>query len=172
MPYEQPGRPALRGRGLRPCVGTTLGTAIGAPLSSRSGKALCSKSAGSSQPPPVVRIAQIWRSASTSGRLCRVRLPLPDGGEARGRSRRSGRSSQGAATPRSGALPLRPDRLQQPCKQRRRRDFPSGGGAAISLARRGPPLLLLSGAAASSSLLELDHGGGLGVSFSDYARPC
>ena len=37
--------------------------------------------------------------------------------------------------PRS--LPLRPDRLQQPCKQRRRRDFPSRGGAAISPARRG-----------------------------------
>ena len=32
--------------------------------------------------------------------------------------------------PRS--LPLRPDRLQQRCKQRRRRDFPFRGGAAIS----------------------------------------
>ena len=32
--------------------------------------------------------------------------------------------------PRS--LPLRPDRLHQPCKQRRRRDFPSRGGADIA----------------------------------------
>ena len=46
-------------------------------------------SAGSGQPPPVVGIAQIWRPASTGGRLCRVRLPLPGGGKARGLSRRS-----------------------------------------------------------------------------------
>jgi hypothetical protein len=46
-------------------------------------------SAGSGQPPPVVGIAQIRRSACSAGRLCRVRLPLPGGGEARGSSRRS-----------------------------------------------------------------------------------
>jgi hypothetical protein len=46
-------------------------------------------SAGSGQPPPVVGIAQIRRSACTAGRLGRVRLPLPGGGEARGLSRRS-----------------------------------------------------------------------------------
>ena len=60
-------------------------------------------SGGSGQPPPVVGIAQIWRPASTGGRLCRVRLPLPRGGEARGLSRRRLRvSSTGRA--RSSSL--------------------------------------------------------------------
>jgi hypothetical protein len=65
-------------------------------------------SAGSGQPPPVVGIAQIWRSACTAGRLCRVRLPLPGGGEARGLSRRScaPRPEQKAARTRSRLLLL------------------------------------------------------------------
>ena len=65
-------------------------------------------SAGSRQPPPVVGIAQIRRSACTAGRLCRVRLPLPGGGEARGLSRRScaSRPEQKAARTRSRLLLL------------------------------------------------------------------
>jgi hypothetical protein len=77
-----------RGPGPRSCVGTRLATTIGAPLSVSRGEELCGMSAGSGQPPPVVGIAQIWRSACTGGRLCRVRLALPGGGEARGLSRR------------------------------------------------------------------------------------
>jgi hypothetical protein len=63
-------------------------------------------SAGSGQPPPVVGIAQIRRSACSAGRLCRVRLPLPGGGEARGSSRRScaPRPEQKAARTRSWLL--------------------------------------------------------------------
>jgi hypothetical protein len=65
-------------------------------------------SAGSGQPPPVVGIARIRRSACTAGRLCRVRLPLPGGGEARGLSRRScaPRPEQKAARTRSRLLLL------------------------------------------------------------------
>jgi hypothetical protein len=77
------------GPGPRSCVGTRLATTIGAPLFVSRGEELCGMSAGSGQPPPVVGIAQIWRSACTGGRLCRVRLPLPCGGEARGLVRRS-----------------------------------------------------------------------------------
>ena len=40
-------------------------------------------------------------------------------------------SSRATATPRSALTSARPDHLQQRCKQRRRRDFPSRGGAAI-----------------------------------------
>jgi hypothetical protein len=77
------------GPGPRSCVGTRLATKIGAPLFVSRGEELCGMSAGSGQPPPVGGIAQICRSACTAGRLCRVRLPLPGGGEAHGLSRRS-----------------------------------------------------------------------------------
>jgi hypothetical protein len=74
---------------------------------SRGGAALCGESVGSRQPPPVVGIAQIWRSASTGGRLCQVRLPLPGGGEGRGRSRRTCASRPtGKPDQRGGRLAL------------------------------------------------------------------
>jgi hypothetical protein len=70
---EQRGGPTLR-RSRTPVVRRHE---VGRPQSehrsySRGGGALCGASTGSGQPPPVVGIAQIWRSASIGGRLCRM----------------------------------------------------------------------------------------------------
>src|SRR5450755_5192260 len=81
------------------------------------------------QPPPVVGIAQIWRSACTAGRLCRLRLPLPGGGEARGLSRRScaSRPEQKAARTRSWLANLQAQRTAAPGWMRVSLDGGAGG---------------------------------------------
>jgi hypothetical protein len=78
---------------------------------------LCGMSAGSGQPPPVV------------GRLCRVRLPLPGGGEARGLSRRScaSRPEQKAARTRSWLANLQAQRTAAPGWMRVSLDGGAGG---------------------------------------------
>jgi hypothetical protein len=72
------------------CIGTRLANRDrSVPLTLAVARRSAVRPPASGQPPPVVGIAQIWRSANTGGRLCRVGLPLPGGGEVRGRSRRN-----------------------------------------------------------------------------------